>query len=244
MTTAPTTTRIAPDTVPARAGTGNGSAPIAAGRSPAFSRAEVAFMIGVPLLWAILLLFHPLGDDYYATVKDNVTRWLTVHTGMMVFIPLMAGVMLLLLRGIDGVAATVSRIALLPFAVFYAAGEIIVGIGTGLLIDNVNQLPASERATGVDLVDPFVESQINVVFSTLGAIGWLIALIAAAVALFQHGSRSVPVVVLLVLSAPLIAQHPPPYGPAGLALFIAAVLLVLRGRAVAHEPLRAARPLA
>jgi hypothetical protein len=27
-----------------------------------FSRAEVGFLIGMPLLWAILLLFHPGGD--------------------------------------------------------------------------------------------------------------------------------------------------------------------------------------
>jgi hypothetical protein len=34
--------------------------------------------------------------------------------------------------------------------------------------------------------------------------------------------------VLLVLAGFLITAHPPPFGPAGLVLFIAAVLLVLR----------------
>ena len=33
-----------------------------------------------------------------------------------------------------------------------------------------------------------------------------------------------------------IGAHPPPYGPAGLALFIAAVLLVMRGQASARAP--------
>ena len=71
-----------------------------------FSAPEIAFLTGVPLLWGILLLFHPTGDDYYSTVKDQVSTWQTVHLGTMVFIPLMAGVMFLLLRGVQGVAAT------------------------------------------------------------------------------------------------------------------------------------------
>ena len=37
-----------------------GSRPVA-GKPRAFSPGEVAFLIGVPLLWAILLLFHPGG---------------------------------------------------------------------------------------------------------------------------------------------------------------------------------------
>ena len=59
----------------------------------AFSRQELAFLIGVPLAWAVLLLFHPTGGGEsvtYADVEDKVTAWLVVHLGMMVFIPLMA----------------------------------------------------------------------------------------------------------------------------------------------------------
>ena len=29
-----------------------------------FSPLEVAFLVGVPLLWGILLLFHPVGDEF------------------------------------------------------------------------------------------------------------------------------------------------------------------------------------
>ena len=89
-----------------------------------FSAPEIAFLTGVPLLWGILLLFHPTGDDYYTVVKDQVSTWQTVHLGTMVFIPLMAGVMFLLLRGVEGIAATVSRVALGFFAVFYLAWEV------------------------------------------------------------------------------------------------------------------------
>jgi hypothetical protein len=60
----------------------------------------------------------------------------------------------------------------------------------------------------------------------------LIAVVAASVALFRRADArsSVAVVLLLAISATPIVWHVPPFGPVGLALFIAAVLLVLRGR--------------
>ena len=41
-----------------------------------FSRAEVGFVIGVPLAWAVLLLFHPTGDcdEIYPVVTNGGPR--------------------------------------------------------------------------------------------------------------------------------------------------------------------------
>jgi hypothetical protein len=205
-----------------------------ASRPPSFSPPEVAFLVGVPLLWGILLLFHPVGDDFYAAIADNLTRWMTVHLGSMLFIPLMAGVMFLLLRGIEGTAAWVARIALAVFAVVYLVFEALIGLGAGLLVDNLSG-PVSERG---DLVDDYKDSQLIAVFETVGSLGWVVAAIAAAVALSRRadGSRSVAVVVLLVLSAVPISFHVTPFGPVGLAMFIVAVLLVVRDRSAAPEP--------
>jgi hypothetical protein len=191
--------------------------------------------VGVPLLWGILLLFHPVGDEFYPTVEESLTRWQTVHLGSMLFIPLMAGVMLLLLRGVEGTAAWVSRIALAVFAVFYLVFEALVGIGTGLLVDNLTAPPASERAA---LVDDYMDSQIITVFETVGSAGWIFASIAAAVALSPRadGGRSPAVVLLLVLSAVPISFHVTPFGPVGLVLFIGAVLLVVRDRSAERAP--------
>jgi hypothetical protein len=200
----------------------------------AFTAPEVAFLVGVPLLWGILLLFHPVGDEFYAAIADNLTRWLMVHLGSMLFIPLMAGVMFLLLLGIEGTAAWVARIALAVFAVVYLVFEALVGIGAGLLVDNLSG-PVSERT---DLVDDYMDSQIIAVFETVGSASWVVAAIAAAVALSRRadGSRSVAIVLLLVLSAVPIAFHVTPFGPVGLAMFIAAILLVVRDRSAAGAP--------
>jgi hypothetical protein len=207
-------------------------------RPRAFSQREVAFLIGVPLLWGILLLFHPVGDEFYSTISDALTRFLTVHVGTMLFIPLMAGVMLLLLRDVEGTAAWVARIAVAVFAVVYLVFEALVGIGAGLLVDNIDAVPASERA---GLVEDYIESSLVKVFEVVGSAGWIVAAIAAAVALSRRadGSRSVAVILLLVLSAVPITFHVTPFGPVGLAMFIGAVLLVVRDRSAAREP----RPL-
>ena len=213
-----------------------------------FSRDQLAFLIGVPLAWAVLLLFHPGGEGTeitYQEVQDKVTAWLVVHIGMMLFIPLMAAVVYLLLRGVEGTAARVSRIALVPFVVFYSAWEALQGIGVGILVDEVNGLPQTERATGADLVHDFADNILirNFgVFGNIGSLALITALIAAGVALHRHAGAPLSVPVLLGLSGFLITAHPPPYGPIGLALFIAAVLLFMRSQAAGPAPARVTQP--
>jgi hypothetical protein len=198
-----------------------------------FDRAELAFLVGVPLLWALLLLFHPGGDatEMYSTLRDELTPWLAVHLGMLLFIPLMAAAVYVLLRGVRGTAARVSRIALAPFVVFYGAFETLQGIGNGVLAHEVNGLPESQRATGSALVQGFGENVLirdMGVFSSLGGLAFIVVAIAAGIALHRHAGAPVSVAVLLALAGFLITAHPPPFGPTGLALFILAVLILAR----------------
>ena len=198
----------------------------------AFSRAEVAFLVGVPVAWAILLLFHPTGDgdEFYPIVADETTAWVSVHVATLFFIPLMAGVVYLLLRGVEGGAARVSRIALAPFVLFYAAWEALIGIGLGLLVDDVNGLSAAEQATGAELVEEFADSTVIRVFELIGTGALIAALSAAAIALRRRAGAPLAVPFLLVLAALPIAWHVTPFGQVGLALFLAAVLLLVRAR--------------
>ena len=199
---------------------------------PRFSRREVAFMIGVPLAWAILLLFHPRGEgeDFYPIIRDDVTAWEIVHLGTLIFVPLMAGVVLLLLRGTEGTSAMVSRIALAVFAVVYTAWEVLIGIGTGILVDEVNQLAEAERPVGAVLVEEFTDSSLIMALEKIGTVAWFVALLAAGVALVRQAGASWLVPALLVLSAVPTAWHVFPFGQVGLALFIAAVLVFVRSQ--------------
>jgi hypothetical protein len=171
-----------------------------------------------------------------------VTSALVVHIGMLLFIPLMAVVVLVLLRGVDGTAAWISRIALVPFVIFYSAWEVLQGIAVGILVDEVNGLPETEQPTGADLVQDFAESTFARefgVFASIGTVGLVTASIAAGIALRRNADAPLFVMVLLGLSGFLIAAHPPPFGPVGLVLFAAAVLLFVRSQsgARATDPL-------
>jgi hypothetical protein len=202
-------------------------------RTRAFSPPELAFIIGVPAAWGILLLFHPTGDAdaFYPVIDGNVTAWLTVHLGMGIFVPLFAVVVYLLLRDVQSTAATVSRIGLAVFAVLYAAWELLLGVGTGLLTQEVNDLPQGQQATGREIVESYAESGVIAALSVIGSIGLAVGMIAAAVGLRRAYRAGWLPLVLMLLALPLIAVHEPPFGPIGLALFIAAVLLLARQQA-------------
>ena len=206
--------------------------------SPRLSRDLLAFLIGVPLAWAVLLMFHPGGEatDVYGSARDDVTAFLVVHLGMLLFIPLMAVAVYLLLRGVPGTAAKVGRIALIPFVIFYSAWETLQGIANGVLVDQVNAMPAADRDVGAELVQDFAESPLVRdlgVFAVLGSLGLIVAFIATGVALKREAGAPTSVAVLIGISGLLITAHPPPFGPTGLALFIVAVLLFARSQSTA-----------
>jgi hypothetical protein len=206
-----------------------------------FSTRQLAFMVGVPAAWAILLLFHPTGetDGFYEQIEGNVTAWVAVHLGMGVFVPLFAGVVYLLLRGLDGTAARVSRIGMAVFAVFYAMWEVLLGGGTGILANEVSGLSQAQHAIGRELVESYAESAVLMTLSVIGSLGLAVGLIGAVVALRGAYRLGWAPIALLLLALPLIAVHEPPYGPAGLALFIAAVVLLAWQQAGAGSPTRA-----
>ena len=204
-------------------------------RRRSLSRGEAGFMIGVPLAWAVLLLFHPSGegDQIYLDVEDEVTEMLAVHVGMMLFIPLIAVAIYLLLRGVQGTAAQISRIALVPFVVFFSAWETLQGIATGILASELNGRPENERASGAALIQDFAEHPLARdlgVFASIGTLAILVATVAAGIALRQRAEAPLSVAVLLGLFGLLIGAHPPPFGPIALLCFAAAVVVLWRSQ--------------
>jgi len=201
-------------------------------------------LLGVPLLWALLLIFHPTGagDDLYPVVRDEVTSWQVVHIGTLLFVPLMAAVVLLLLRGLEGRAALISRAALIVFAVVHMAWEVMIGIGSGVLVNEVNDLSDAERPIGADLVEGYTDSGLIRGLELIGTGAWIAALVTAGIALVREAGASRLVLVLLVFSALPTAWHVAPFGQIGLALFIGALVLVLRGTPSATAPAVAGHP--
>ena len=196
--------------------------------------ARRSFLVATPLVLAVVLWFHPPGGaTVFEGVRDDVGAWLFVHTAFLFFIPLMAIATYLLLSGMTSRAATVSRVSLVFFLVFYTAYEVTVGLGTGVLVDYANGLPAAEQAAVADAIEHYNKSAVlgdpASISLILGLLGWVVALVAAAVAFRRAGAGWA--VTLLVGFAALFAIHPPPVGPVALVCFAVAAVLIERWRA-------------
>jgi hypothetical protein len=196
----------------------------------------LGFLVLTPLTLAAVLSVHPAGstgdESVYAGVRDDVDEWLFVHTGFLLVTPLLALAAYLLLRGLTGTAASVSRVALVFFLCFYTAYEVTVGLGTGVLVDYANGLPPSEQAAVAGAIDHYNHNDVlgdpMSISLVLGFFGWVVAMLAAAVA-FKRAGAGWPVTILVGLSA-FVAIHPPPVGPVGLVCFAAAAVLLERWR--------------
>jgi hypothetical protein len=191
------------------------------------------FLVVTPLALAVALWWHPAGgSEIYEDVRGDVGAWLFVHTTFLFFTPLLGIATYMLLSGVESSAATVSRVALVFFLVFYTAYEVTVGVGTGVLVDYANGLPPAEQAAVAGAIQDYNENWIvsdpSVSF-VLGGLAWVLAMVAAAVA-FRRAGAGWPVT-LLVGFAALFAIHPPPIGPVGLVCFAAAAVLIERARA-------------
>lgn len=213
-----------------------------------FTRPWLAFAIGVPLAWAVLLWFHPDVDpnDVYGTLRDDVTAYLVVHVGTLLFIGLMGAALYLLVRDMPGRAARISRLAIGPFVLFYAAWEAVIGLAIGVLVQHANDAPAGQRPAVADSIQSLGDNVIigdPGIVGSVGAIAWIVAAIAAAVA-YRNAGAPVLAWVLLGLSA-LVVSHPPPIGPIALVFFAAAVALLARAErrvAAANRPSDAVVP--
>jgi hypothetical protein len=171
-----------------------------------FSVAEMAFLIGMPIAWGVLLWFHPsaAADDIYGGLRDEVVTYQIVHVGTLVFIALIGVALYRLVRDLPGTAARISRAAIVVFVVFYGAWETVIGLATGALVQHANDVPAADRAAVSEAIQSLQENLIvgeMSVTAVVGALAWLTATIAAAVAYRGVGA---PVLVSILLGLSFI----------------------------------------
>src|SRR5215213_5209061 len=147
-----------------------------------FTERRLVFLVGVPLAWAVLLLFHPDGDRdaIYAGLRDEVTTWQIVHFGTLVFIGLMGLALYVLVRDLPGRAATISRLAIGPFVLLYGAYETVIGLAIGALVQHGNEVPADERPAVAESIQSLGNNVIvgdPGIVGSAGAIAWIVAVI-------------------------------------------------------------------
>ena len=193
-----------------------------------------AFLIGAPLLFAALLMLHPMGGGDFATlVSENLTPWLAVHYGGAVLFPLMGYVVWLLIRDLPGRAATVARIAIPVYAVFYAAFEAMMGIATGVMSQQGNGMTGAERDGVAEAVNAIPTHPIvgdGGLFAAVGSVAWIVAITGAILALRAAGVR--PGALVLLGIGTFMAMHVPPFGPIALVCLSSAAFLIERRRSL------------
>jgi hypothetical protein len=187
-----------------------------------------AVLFGVPLLYLVLGLLHPNPDP---GLGDETGLFIGLHIGQLFLIGGLAYALWLLVDGVDGRAARVARALILPYAITYTALDSIAGISMGTVVREANALPAADQAAAGRLIDALrVETWDGYLFYFTTALIWLAAALAVVIALRKSAPR--PALVLMGLGAAVFAVgHPQPFGPIGMALFIAGVAwLELRPR--------------
>jgi hypothetical protein len=200
-----------------------------------FTRPLIALTIGVPLAWAVLLWFHPDVDPnhVYADLRGDVVAYQVVHAGTLVFIGLLGLALYLLVRDLPGRAATISRLAIGPFVVFYAAYESVIGLAIGALVQHGNDAPVRQRPAVADAIQSLGDNVIvgdPGVVAMVGSLAWIVAVVAAAIAYRRVGAPLLATI-LLALSF-MVVSHPPPIGPIGLVCFASAAALLARAQRV------------
>src|SRR5438045_2823407 len=104
-------------------------------------------ILGTPLALCILTFFHPVvSTGAFEDLAPQVDWWITLHLLQLVLFCLLGLSAYLLLDGVQGTAATCSRVALGVFVIFYPAADTILGVSTGILIRNANGLPDIPQA--------------------------------------------------------------------------------------------------
>jgi hypothetical protein len=203
--------------------------------APPVPRKVALALLAAPLLWLVPAILHPVGDPY-AGIADEADRWLFVHITQLVLVPFVGALVWMLLARLESVAARVARAAVVVWLVFFSAFDAIAGIATGVLSRHADGLAGEEQDGVAAAIDYLFDDSLLVGggFSVLGNLGhgsWMVAAIAAAVAL--HQARAPRAAVIAMAFSVLFAAHSGVGAAIGLIALFAAGRLVIGRRSPA-----------
>jgi hypothetical protein len=196
-------------------------------------------VFGTPLTFAITGFLHlvPGGGapDIYTSLRDHATLWIAIHVVQLVLILLLAVAVYWLTDGLTSTAARVSRLALLPYLVFYSAFDAIVGLSNGLVVRYGSELSSAEQAAlpgASDALADTLHQPVPLAIYLIGTLSWAVAVVAAAVALSQAGALRTATIPLALAGVIGAVDHAAPFGPIAMLLFVIAAFVLSRPRNV------------
>jgi hypothetical protein len=214
---------------------------------------RLALLIVAPLAFAVTGALHLVpaseataGSDFDHVVP-HATLWIGIHVVQLMIISLLALAVAALTQGLSDPAATMSRVAVVPFVAFYSAFDASVGLSGGLLARYVSRHSATreEVSQAADTVTDPLSAPVLAVVYLVGVLSWLVAVIGAAVATRRAGAGLAGAVVLVIGAAIFAVDHAAPFGPTGMVLWLIAAVMIERRRtlrsATSSMPARGAR---
>jgi hypothetical protein len=168
-------------------------------------------LLGTPLALALWEIFHPRPSG----VTDSVEQggwFMWFHIIQLPLIGLMVLAVYLLTEGLEGRPVRVSRWALGVFAVFFSAYDAAAGIATGYALRSAQGLPAAAQKAVYDAVIDMPGLSLIFGLSIVGTGAWVVALIAAAIALRRAGAPRGVFILLILAGVFLLLGHPFPGG--------------------------------
>lgn len=175
-------------------------------------------LFGAPTLAYAAGVLHPRGP----VVGDDPSRFLIVHLAQPVLVALLAFALLLLVESNPSRAAAAVRLLVIPFAVAYTAFDAYAGIAMGELVGRANDLPAADQAAASLLIHDARHAPLGLALHLISSGLWIATAGAAAVALWPRAHAAA---VLVAAGAAVFAvSHARPWGPLGMAVFLAGVV--------------------
>ena len=166
------------------------------------SPGRTAFLVGIPLVWAVVALVHPQGDsDVFEYLDDKLGLWLGVHFAQPVLALGVAAILWMLLAGRTSTAATVARVAIPVWLVSFAVFDSVTGLGSGLAVRHAKDLSGAEQQGAASTAEYLLENKITADFSPVWfvqAAALLTAVIATALVLRSAGASRAVFVSMLI----------------------------------------------
>ena len=198
---------------------------------------RILVVFGTPIAFAITGFLHLVPEtdapNIYTGLRDSAGLGIAIHVVQLLLILLLAVAVYWLTEGLTSTAARISRVALLPYLVFYSAFDAVVGLSNGLVVNYGSELPPAEQAVlagASDALADLVHHPVPLTIYLIGTLSWAVAVIAAAVALSQAGAPRTAAIPLGLAGVIGAVDHAAPFGPVAMLLFIIATFLLSRTR--------------
>ena len=193
-------------------------------------------LLGVPFLYVLLGLVHPTANP---ELGDETDLFVRLHIAQLFLIVGLAWVLWLLVEDVNGRAATVARVLIIPFVVAYTALDSILGIAWGIAAETANDLPVVDQRGAGRLIDELISGDPDprglILYFGAGLL-WLAVALAVVAAL--RDSAPLGALVAMSLGAAVFALgHAPPVGPVGMGLFLVGIAWIeFRPRPAERSP--------